>query len=60
MATESIFVPIKIETDEEIANFVNALEQVEADPYVIPDSSNLFHEASEEEMDNIVAVLGRV
>ena len=50
MATESIFVPIKIETPEEIARFAEALEAADAVATERVDTSTLFHTATKEEL----------
>ena len=50
MATESIFIPIKIETPEEIARFVKALEAADAVATERADTSGLFSMATKDEL----------
>ena len=57
MATESIFVPIKIETKEEIERFAKALEQAEAVAIERTDTSELFRDATESDIAAISSIL---
>jgi len=55
MATESIFRTIKVETPEEIEKFARALEQAEAAATDRVDTSDLYRDATEEDINAIVA-----
>jgi hypothetical protein len=50
MATETIFLPIKIDTPDKIERFALALEAAEADPILREDVSNLFRTPTKEEI----------